>query len=72
MVKTIRFLSLCLDLLMQCGDIEVNPAPKCSSLTFRHCGLIGLTAHDNIKIPLLQAYVTQYITVIYYAYPKHF
>ena len=72
MVKTIRFLSLCLDLLMQCGDIEVNPAPKYLSLTSRHCGLIGLTAHNNIKISLLQAYVTQYITVIYYAYLNHF
>ena len=45
---------------MQCGDIEVNPGPKYSSLTFCHWNLNGLTAHDNIKISLLQAYVTQY------------
>ena len=61
MVKTTIFLSLCIsNLLMQCGDIEVNPGPKYSSLTFCHWNLNGLTAHDNIKISLLQAYVTQY------------
>ena len=45
---------------MQCGDIEVNLGPKYSSLTFRHWDLNDLIAHDNIKIQLLQAYVTQY------------
>ena len=61
MVKTTIFLSLCIsNLLMQCGDIEVNPGPKYSSLTFCHWNLSGLTAHDNIKISLFQAYVTQY------------
>ena len=61
MVKTIIFLSLCVsNLLMQCDDIEVNPDPKYSSLTFCHWNLNSLTAHDNIKILLLQAYVTQY------------
>ena len=61
MVKTIMFLSLCVsDLLMQCGDTEVNPGPKYLSLTFCYWKLNGLTAHDNIKISLLQAYVTQY------------
>ena len=61
MVKTIIFLSLCVsNLLTQCGDIEVNPGPKYSSLIFCHWNLNGLTAHDNIKIWLLQVYVTQY------------
>ena len=61
MEKTIIFLSLCVsNLLMLCGDIEVNPGPKYSFLTFCHWNLNGLTAHDNIKISLLQAYVTQY------------
>ena len=61
MVKTIIFLFLCVpNLLMECGDIEVNPSPKYSSLTFCHWNLNGLTAHDNIKISLLQANVTQY------------
>ena len=48
------------NLLMRCGHIELNPGPKYSSLTFCHWNLNGLTAHDNIKISLLQAYVTQY------------
>ena len=61
MVKTTIFLSLCIsNLLMQCGDIEVNPGPKYSSLTFCHWNLNDVTAHDNIKILVLQAYVTQY------------
>ena len=45
---------------MQCGDIEVNPGPKYSSLTFCHWNFNGLTVHDSIKISLLQAYVTRY------------
>ena len=44
---------------MQCGDIEINPGPKYSSLTFSYWNLNDLTAHDNIKIFLLQAYVAQ-------------
>ena len=56
MVKTTIFLSLCIsNLLMQCGNIEVNPGPKYSSLTFCHWSLNGLTAHDNIRILVLQA-----------------
>ena len=40
MVKSIIFLSLCVsNLLMQCGDMEVNPGPKYSSLTFCHWNL---------------------------------
>ena len=45
---------------MQCGVIEVNPGPKYSSLTFCHWNLNGPTTNDNIKISLIQAYVTQY------------
>ena len=51
---------------MQSGDIEINPGPKYSSLTFFHWNLNGLTAHDNIKILMLQAYVTQYNCDIIY------
>ena len=55
------FLFLCLpNLLAQCGDIEANPGPKYSSLTFCHWNLNGLTAHDFIKIWLLQACITQH------------
>ena len=60
-IRVISFylIGLCIpNLLMQCGYIEVNPSPKYSSLTFCHWNLN--TAHDNIKISLLQAYVTQY------------
>ena len=35
-------------------------------MTFCHWNLNGLTAHDNIKISLLQACVTQYNCVIIY------
>ena len=53
MVKIIILLFLCVsNLLMQCGDIEVNAAPKYSSLTFWHWNLNSLTAYDNIKISL--------------------
>ena len=55
------FLFLCItNLLSQCGDIETNPGPRFSSLTFCHWNLNSLTPHDSIKISLLQAYITQY------------
>ena len=55
------FLGLCIpSLLFRCGDIEKKTGPKYSSLTFCHWNLNGLTAHDSIKISLLQAYVTQH------------
>ena len=41
-------------------DIEENPGPKYSSLTFCHWNLNGFTAHDSTKISLLQAYITQH------------
>ena len=60
MVKVIMLLSLCLpNLLLCCGDIEKNPGPKYLSLKFYHWNLNGLTAHDSIKISLLQAYIIQ-------------
>ena len=59
--KITLFLGLFIpNLLFRCGDIEKNPGPKYSSLTFCHWNLNGLTAHDSIKISLLQAYVTQH------------
>ena len=48
------------NLLFRCGDIEANPGPKYSSLTFCHWNLNGLTTHNSIKISLLQAYITQH------------
>ena len=35
-------------------------SPKYLSLTFCRCNLNGLTAHDSIKISLLQAHITQH------------
>ena len=61
MTKIVIFLFLCLpNLLFRCDDIEVNLGPKYSSLTFCHWNLNGLTAHDSIKILLLQVYITQH------------
>ena len=61
MTKIAIFLFLCLrNLLFRCGDIEANPGPKYSSLTFCHWNLNGLTAHNSIKISLLQAYIIQH------------
>ena len=47
MVKTIIILSLCVsDLLMQFGNIEVNPGPKYSFLTF----LTGIKTTSQLMI----------------------
>ena len=57
---TVFLLFLIQNFLSCCGDIEENPGPKYSSLTFCHWNLKGLTAHDSTKISLLQAYITQH------------
>ena len=55
------FLFICIvNLLCRCGDTETNPCPKYSSVTFCHRNLNGLTAHDSIKISLLQVYIRQH------------
>ena len=41
-------------LLNCCGDIEINPGPKQSSLPFCHWNSNGIAAHDFIKVSLLQ------------------
>ena len=48
------------NLLSCCGDIEDNPGPKYSSLTFCHWNLNGLTAYDSTKISLLQVDITRH------------
>ena len=50
--------------LICCGDIETNPRPKFSSLSFCHWNLNGLTAHNFLKIALLHTYITQHNYVI--------
>ena len=39
--------------LLLSGDIEVNPGPKRC-----HWNLNGLAAHDFIKVPLIEAFIT--------------
>ena len=57
---TVFLLFFIQNLLSCCRDIEENPGPKYSSLTFCYWNLNGLTAHDSTKISLLQAYITQH------------
>ena len=57
---TVFWLFFIQNLLSCCGDIEENPGPKYSSLTFCNWNLNGLTAHYSTKISLLQAYITQH------------
>ena len=57
---TVFLLFFIQNLLSCCGDIEENPGPKYSSLTFCHWNLNGLTAHHSTKMSLLQAYITQH------------
>ena len=46
-------------LLLLSGDIEINPGPKRSSnITFCHWNLNDLAAHDFIKVPLVEAFIT--------------
>ena len=58
-VVILLFLSIA-NLLSVFSFIETNPGPRFSSLTFCQWNLNGLTAHDSIKILLLQEYVTQH------------
>ena len=46
-------------LLYCCGDIEINPGSKQSSLTFCHWNLNAIAAHEFIIISLLQGYITE-------------
>ena len=46
---TVFLLFFIQNLLSCCGNIEENPGPKYSSLTFCHWNLNGLTAHDSTK-----------------------
>ena len=46
-------------LLLLSGDTETNPGPKRSSnIKFCHWNLNGLAAHDFIKVPLVEAFIT--------------
>ena len=46
-------------LLVNYGDIETNPGPRKSSpIKFCHWNLNGLAAHDFIKVPLIEAFIS--------------
>ena len=46
-------------LLLLSGDTETNPGPKRSSnIKFCHWNLNGLAAHDFIKVPLVETFIT--------------
>ena len=46
-------------LILLSGDIETNPRPKRSSnIKSSHWNLNGLAAHDFIKVPLVEAFIT--------------
>ena len=48
-------------LLIQSGDVELNPGPKkSSSLSFFHWNLNGIAAHDFAKISLIQSHALFY------------
>ena len=45
-------------LLLQSGDIEINPGPmKSSRMNFSHWNLNGITAHDFFKAPLIEGFI---------------
>ena len=49
-------------LLLLSGDIKFNPGPKrLSNIEFCHWNLNGLAAHDFIKAPLVEAFITSNI-----------
>ena len=49
-------------LLLLSGNIETNYGPKGSSnIKFCHWNLNGLTAHDFIKVPLGEAFITSIV-----------
>ena len=58
MAKITIFLFLCFpNLLFRCADYEANTGPNYSYITFCYWNLNGRTAHDSIKISLLQVYI---------------
>ena len=59
MLTIMLFINNFKHLLLLTGDIEVSPGPKISSnIKFCHCNLNGLAAHDFIKVPLTEAFIT--------------
>ena len=60
-MQELQFINLIPDhlLLLLSVDIEINSGPKRSSnIRFCHWNLNGLAAHDFIKVPLEEAFIT--------------
>ena len=45
-------------ILLSCGDIENNPGPTKSNLSFCHWNVNGIAAHDFVKVSLIEAFIT--------------
>ena len=45
-------------LLLESGDIETNSGPRRSFIKFCHWNLNGLAAHDFLKMPLIETFIT--------------
>ena len=71
LLPNIFFFICILNLLCRCGNIETNPGPRYSSLTFCHWNLNGHTAHDSTKISLLKPIFSSIIKTSY-VYQKRF
>ena len=71
LLPNIFFFICILNLLCRCGNIETNPGPRYSSLTFCHWNLNGHTAHDSTKISLVKPIFSSIIKTSY-VYQKRF
>ena len=55
------------------GDIETNPGPKkLSTIMFCHWNLNELAAHDIVKSPLIEAFITTHNFDIEYLFGNFF
>ena len=45
-------------LLVNSGDIEINPGPGKPPIKFCHWNLHGIAAHDFFKVPLIEAFIS--------------
>ena len=61
-MKQILILFCYLNLLLLCGDVELNPGPSakdsysCYNFSLCHWNLNSITAHDFSKVSLLEAF----------------
>ena len=59
-------------LLLQSGDIEINPGPmKSSRLKFCHWNLNGTAGYDSVKVALIEAFIKP-INIVITCLPETF